>query len=768
MGIHISGLEKNDSCFVEYKKAQDSEWLGAFTLDKMILSGTIQWRGSLFLLDQATAYDVRISIVNGSAVKILPIQKQSTLSLPNFAPTSHALWVSPNGTGDFTKSNPGNLNALFSSGRIRCGTSIMLTDGIYNEQNLQLTLSADCTEQMPIVMLAAPGAKPIVDAGVAVTAMWTPHPSDGKLFSAALPARARHSAICILDNVALYPYPAVTANFLLGNYNLAELNFGYDGFVRDENTVWIKTARGTNPNHAQVIVSAANRFLTVYGNNKNAFLKIKGIEFRHFGKPVLNSLGSAIDAYSAAVFDFRNAHHVYFDSCRFLFNTISIAFNNLCNNLSIQNCYFKHDVGKWSSAMIKKSHDYVHTFLGTISSSRGRAVEFPAVFLHEGKSIVVRGNFFDGLNSGIESYIEEGLKEEVDLYENIFIDNFDAVECDGQWSNLRVWGNQIINPMAGISAAPPLIGPRYFYRNIIHGMKGRRNEEHDPYFIGCRPIQQDFKAQGVGVKTNPKYTGPLPTGNLYFFNNTFHALDSLGFVFTSWEAEWKKAVFINNSYSHAVSHPFFYFNLADKPANGNFQLSSIHENYFTFNELSPIAVVKHKYGEFQCTEIFTVSELQSTLRDISGSSLIDIQHPRQLNPGFVRIEVGNFALDPQSPLIDAGIPIPGFYDYFGERPDIGAQEYRGIPSNHSSTKRRHAILLHPNPCSNYLFIHAPTEADQIGLEIFNAMGIKMLALPKLDNPSQLNVDLLPDGLYFAVVSSMRSAKNSAVFIKISR
>lgn len=88
----------------------------------------------------------------------------------------------------------------------------------------------------------------------------------------------------------------------------------------------------------------------------------------------------------------------------------------------------------------------------------------------------------------------------------------------------------MIRPMAGILAAPPLIGPRYFYRNTFHGMKGRINEKDDPYFIGCEPVGTNYRGQAIGIKTNSGYSGIQPRGNIYFINNTFHAEDTMGFV----------------------------------------------------------------------------------------------------------------------------------------------------------------------------------------------------------------------------------------------
>ncbi|MBP6430768.1 MAG: hypothetical protein KA319_03295, partial [Ferruginibacter sp.] len=451
IGICITDIGNADSCKIEYKKQSSTKWVTGFSPDKIILSGSSQFRGSLFLLEESTKYDVQLTIYTTGIASKLPISTTSTLSSPNFKAGNNIKWVSPNGKGNlYTEENPGNITTLFSSGLVECGTTIFLTNGVFTQNGLNLNITTNCTEATPICIMAAPGAKPIVDGGISTALVWKQHPSDSKLFSAAIPSTAAYSTLCILDNAALYAYPSLTPKTFLGGYNLSALNFGYDGFVRDGNTIWIKTNAGINPNTSSVTLSTAFCFLTVYGKNNNAYLKVKGIEFKHFGKPILNAGG----AYSATVFDIRNAHFVYFDSCKFLYNTSNISFSSQCNNLFIQNSTFKHDVGKWSHAMIKKSLFYVHNFLNSIATSRGRAIEEAAIFSDLGKNITVRYNIFDGMNSGIAGSYDRGLNEDVDIYENTFVDNFDAIECDGYWTNLRVWKNEIIRPMAGISAAP--------------------------------------------------------------------------------------------------------------------------------------------------------------------------------------------------------------------------------------------------------------------------------------------------------------------------
>ncbi|MBK7740581.1 MAG: hypothetical protein IPI42_08505 [Saprospiraceae bacterium] len=64
------------------------------------------------------------------------------------------------------------------------------------------------------------------------------------------------------------------------------------------------------------------------------------------------------------------------------------------------------------------------------------------------------------------------------------------------------------------------------------------------------------------------------------------------------------------------------------------------------------------------------------LLEATEYSLISLYHQ---NPAFKDVSHGDFSLEDYSPLIDGGVIIPGFCDFQGSVPDIGA-----IESNKSS------------------------------------------------------------------------------------
>ncbi|MBK8557451.1 MAG: T9SS type A sorting domain-containing protein [Lewinellaceae bacterium] len=698
-------------CSIRYRETSSPDWQEGFHGDRIKLNGADQYRLSLFLLEPGTSYTFEVTLVDSVPnydVLIFPSLSVYTLPEATFATGNNLKYVAPNGSGTaYSAVQPGKLSALLSSGQVGCGTTIMLMDGIYSEMNLSLNLTSDCSENNPITFMAVPGAHPTFDGAVAVS-NWTPHASDPNLYSAALPPGTDFTNLCLLNGQMLYPYPTLTANILFGNYNLSNLNLQSDGFIRDNNVIWIKTAVGTNPNNGTVLVSKAFRFLTVYGNNKQAYLKFKGITVKNIGKSNVNGT----TAYSAIAFDFRNLHHVVFDSCSMEYDNFHVVFTGQCNDILIQNCRFKQGNGLWSHAMTKKSNDGSLLF----PTSMARFGETGAINLSDNKRIIIKNNVFEGTNSGVVSNFNTGLIEEADIYENIFTDNFDAIECDGNWCNLRVWQNEIIRPMAGFSIAPPQIGPRYFYRNTIHHLTGRHNVQDDPYFIGCQPVTQ-YNSSSLGIKTNSGVVSVDPA-NLYFINNTFHSSDSLGYAFSSWDSEWRNAYFINNIFYDETKNPGYFHSLANKP---NYQFSSTHDDYFSKNENAPLLVAKEIHGQFVCHEIFSIFNFQGDLQTISGSSNISFTNTRQLDPKFINLQDGGFELSAGSPLIDQGIEVPGFYDFSGAAPDIGAKETAlvGMASTPSQSER---ISIFPNPANNQVNILLSHSIENGMLYICNSSG----------------------------------------------
>jgi len=729
---NIYDTDETGHCYLQYRKSGTNDWLDGFDADRVRVQGGSQFRGSLMLLEENTAYYVRVRLLDSiPAISsyTFPDYYIATLPSPSFNPGNNVKWVAPNGSGTaYTEAQPGNIKALLASGAVGCGSTVMIKDGLYADFNMALTIQTDCSENNPIQFLAAPGAQPVFDGGHSAPLVWTQHVNDPKLYTAALPSGTDFTNLCLLNGQILYPYPTTTAEILFGNYNLLSLNLETDGFTRDGSIIRIKTEAGTDPNAATVVLSKAFRFLTVYGNIKNAHLKFQGITVKNIAKSNINGF----DAYTGIAFDMRNVNQVQFDRCTLENNNSNISFSGYCRDILVQHCRIAHQSGMWSHAMIKKSNDFSAFFPTTM----GRGSETGAILFTEGSNITIRNNQFAGTGSGVVGSFETALMEEVDINDNVISDNFDAIECDGNWCNLRVWNNEIVRPMAGFSIAPPMIGPRYFYRNTVHHMQGRHNEQDDPYFIECAPPTA-YRSQGIGIKTN---SGSGPGGanasNLYFFNNTFFSDDSLGFSYTLWEGEWKNTYFVNNIFVSANKHLGYFQGFLNK---NTFQLSSEHDNYFSENAAAPLFVIKEIHGQYTCHDVFAVTDIETQLRSITGSNKISFSTPFQLNPQFSSTDVGGFELAATSPMINKGVLIKGFYDYKGNLPDLGAKE-SAIVSSVGQISLVKSISVFPNPTKGSVQVDFGEAVPLATVMVYNAMG-QLVSQYSLENERLLPLEL---------------------------
>lgn len=658
----------------------------AFTPYRLRQNTFNEFRGSLFMLQSGVTYQVVITITDSTPVLQTFVFTDSitTRSEPTLLPTTTIRYVSPTGSGNaFTLSQPGNLADLFNNNLISCGTTVMLLDGIYQVSHLTLNINTDCSPQLPVIIMAAPGAHPILDGGYYQQLNWTTHPYDSTLYSAHSYSDFTYSTLCLINGERLYPYAGINSSNTLPNlYPLEHLGYGLSGFCRNTHTIWIKTIDGKNPNHFPVVFSKHTHAIIVNGNGHQCFLYLKGITFRHYGRPYYytNFLGNIPEStYPAVVLELRDVNHVFIDSCTFSYNNYAIKFEGACNYNTVQRCIIKDNVGLWGHEAIKESaKEYLGPLIGP-NTTVGRNLENAGIYFNPGhhKRItgnVIRANYIEGMANGIITGNIHDVSEisETDIYDNRLIYCYDGIGNMSGQINLRIFNNEISHGPVGLSFISARYGPYYVFRNVIHHISDRENPSLDPFrilFSDCNGTVSN-KIWGTGVKMNAGVTTP-DAGALFLMHNTFHADDTLAFAMYLWKSNGQKIYSRNNSFYAKNMSTFFFDDVANNPV---FSFDSEYDNYF--NALSGnIAIIQPVNSQPLCYYYTMPSQLDTGLRQITLAANVRVKNGFNCYPEFRAIG-SDFHLLCTSPLIDMGTLLPGINHrhYYGNKPDIGAFE----------------------------------------------------------------------------------------------
>ena len=761
-----TGFDNDHSAIatVQYRSSGTNTWLTAFPPDRIVIGGIDQFRGSVFGLQPSMAYDFEITVADNTPIFETLSAGQDNVAMrnePNINATNNIKWVSPTGTGTaYSEALPGNISTLLASG-LSCGTTVYLKGGSYHAENLSLTINADCSAEQPINIMAAPNETPILEGGFDTPLTWTQSATDPLLFSAALPPNCAYTNLCLLDTILLYPYPTL-GTIAINEYNLAALNLYDYGFVRDANTIHIKTASGINPNNVPVVLSKAFTGLFVYGNGHNAFLNLKGITFQHFGKSVV-PFGQT--GYTAVAFRLNDAKHVTLDNCAFLYNNTPLELQGNCSFATIQNCTIRDQTGYWSHAMVKKSVSDQSIFYPTslARNYENSGIGLTASANESTTNVVIRNCLIDGLSNAISSSFNGTSPiTECDIYKNTITHSFDGIECDSRWVNLRVWENRVGHVLAGVSAAPPEDGPRYFYRNIFDHIESRKNVANDPYVITCT-VPSSYFSQGTGIKTNSGATVLQPSA-MYFINNTFHSSDSLGFGFYLWGSSGGKLYFVNNIFYSASEHLLFLNGVQD---DQTLFIKSNHDNFFndyngTLLEVKPIN------GIYECESSNDADQMDELITNISASDNVIFESPMQQNPLFSSPESYQFTLGLSSQMIEAGVAVAGFYDFLGAVPDLGAIEFTGTVGieNHHPMSSSNDITVFPSLTDTEVTCISQEPMQQLAIYDMFGRLCTQLSWPLGVNSCQLSTVNLAAGGYIVVAQNHLGFKAKATFVKL--
>ncbi len=344
------------------------------------------------------------------------------------------------------------------------------------------------------------------------------------------------------------------------------------------------------------------------------------LTFRHYGQ----------GEYAKALY-FREASWNLVQGCTFAINDLGIGFKLTAEANVIQNNEFYDTIFDWSWDGVKD----------------GSGLETGGVRFYEpvdGRGHVIRYNtfhdYFDGFGACPES--ADVATNETDVYENlVYRVGDDGMEADGRCSNLRIWSNTFHDVLAGISLAPVYDGPVYALRNLIY----RTGVGNSGY-------------PGLSFKLNSGYD---QSGPMYLLHNTADAVlpGSSGLDIKS-PGSWT-GIYARNNIWAGTEYAIY-------NANPEQPLDLDYDGLYT-----TLAGELAWWSDLADRHLNTLAELQSA----TGLEM----HGLAVAPGFAAPADGNYHLDAESDLIDAGVVLPGINDgHSGGAPDIGAYEFTELPA----------------------------------------------------------------------------------------
>jgi hypothetical protein len=331
---------------------------------------------------------------------------------------------------------------------------------------------------------------------------------------------------------------------------------------------------------------------------------------------------------------------------------VAISLKRTADFNTIQHCTFDDSpLQEWNWEAVKT---------GGVSYEGGAVTVYASNLANKGNVIrfnTIR-NQFDGAN--LYSGNLDGPTQNMDFHDNDITDcRDDAIETDGAGSNVRIYRNRLEGFLTGISVAPCAIGTTYIMRNILL-------DWHDVDDYGGYPFKFNVNSS-------------LPIRWVYLYHNTCHTNHAAqnGFLFKGY-SNWSDIVSRNNIDSGT--------RYAMESWSETNPVSFDFDNLFTTDSARFAAWGRVNAGSFEAFQSLSNQET-------NGLSI---------DPHFVDSPNKILTLRPNSPLIDAGVRIPGVNENFlGESPDIGVSEFALSPQTISISEEGILTSWFVTPGSTY-------------------------------------------------------------------
>jgi hypothetical protein len=270
--------------------------------------------------------------------------------------------------------------------------------------------------------------------------------------------------------------------------------------------------------------------------------------------------------------------------------------------------------------------------------------------------VVVRRNTIDGAFNGVGTGYNEGFDrysgQDMDVYENALRHIADdALEPEMSAINFRAWNNRIEESLTVLSTGPVRFGPLYLFRNLA-------------LRIGNDGIPRDGEGRVPGP-TMFKYSGQSrPPARVYAVHNTFWTDRpgvSGGAQYAS-SGYYPEQFWLRNNVIRATRYAF------EAPRTAG--AWDEDANYFGTTDAARGLSFKG----------VAYRNAVQAYRDASGQGARTQLVVGAADRALIDPDAGDVRLSPDSPLVDAGVPVsnlsdrPGI-DFQGAAPDIGAIEW---------------------------------------------------------------------------------------------
>ncbi|MDZ4745923.1 MAG: hypothetical protein SGJ05_07960 [bacterium] len=659
--------EEDAVASMQYKRSDEAIWKQGFRVSRA--QNDLRLSTCIFNATPNTSYDVQLQLTDASTpgLNITLTGQSTTREFKQQGGAARSLYVSPDGKSDaFDSLNSGSLRAgMFSA---RQSDEVVLLDGVYHVGGLSINNNIG-----PGTIRAAAGARPVLSGADATEHVWTLSAAPGEYMTTLSESGANVNCVITKAGRRLYPYSkredlqTHKLSCILGKPQ----ECGLDGLWRDPRPstvipfqvvnplyrkLFVKFTDNSHPSGHDLSISVQHNALTI---SNSSSLRLQGLTFRYYG----------VSPYGTALI-LQNCSEVVVDSCTFEFNDRQISLVGASHHVSVMNSRFADDVD-WDTYVSKATYEPYTPALcygltvPSLYPNNDRMMETGGIIFDwgfTGRGTIVYNCSFSGMMDGLKGVApqrNDSLTSETDIYDGDISGSDDAIEFDGHAANVRMWNMYVRN--GAISMAPSLSGPLYIVRNIITDVSiSHATIEGNDTLVAFPGIPFKF-ATGDTARA----------GSVFLMHNTYVArgdgkgagLDLRNPAFN------KNVVVLNNVFVCGSGVAWSYRTYAEPTPENTMILECDYNTYYTSGET------------FGVRAGFGGSQNFSSLAALR-TALPYEEHGMQLRPTFVNENQNDFRPAPSSPLIDAGIVIPGINDreFIGAAPDIGAYESSTISS----------------------------------------------------------------------------------------